>query len=275
MNNSTNNKNCLAKLFKSEEVFIIEDTEKCTFWFKADDIATILDIKKIKNSIQNFGDDEKKLIEINTIKGNRKANFVSSNGLYRLLFNSQKPIGREFFKLAETLLDEEVEKLIRDQQEDQEENKLLKEDSLKQRQDMLLAHFDVHSKNVVYIIKIKDNDDGSYIIKLGHSMKGIRKRFLEHSVNYKRCGPIVLLDCFEVEKSYDFEQYMHSRLKKHAVKNLAGHEKEIELFLIGGDLTYKMVIDMINNNIHRYREWTMASFLVKWSSICANEETKS
>jgi prophage antirepressor-like protein len=254
MNNSTNNKNCLVKLFKSEEVFIIEDTEKCTFWFKADDIATILDIKKIKNSIQDFGDDEKKLIEINTIKGNRKANFVSSNGLYRLLFNSQKPIGREFFKLAETLLDEEVEKLIRDQQEHQEENKLLKEDSFKQRQDMLLAHFDVHSKNVVYIIKIKDNDDGSYIIKLGHSMKGIRKRFLEHSVNYKRCGPIVLLDCFEVEKSYDFEQCIHSMLKKHVVKNLPGHENEVELFLIGGDLTYKMVIDMINNNIHRYRD---------------------
>jgi hypothetical protein len=145
-------------------------------------------------------------------------------------------------------------KFRRDQEEYQEENKLLKEDACNQRQKMLLSQYGHRNKNIVYIIKVKDNDDGSYIIKLGQSIRGIRNRFQEHSANYKHYGGAVLLDCFEVEKSYDFEQYIHSRLKKHAVKNLAGHEKEIELFLIGGDFTYKMVIDIINANIHRYRD---------------------
>jgi prophage antirepressor-like protein/predicted phosphodiesterase len=253
MNNPIN-KNCLVKLFNDEKVSIIEDPDNCTFWFRADDIATILDIKRIRSSIHDFNEDEKKPIKIKTNGGLQKVIFISSNGLYKLLLNSQKPNAKKFLKMSGELMDEEVEKLIRDQQEDQEENKLLNEGVCNQRQKMLLSQYGYCNKNIIYIIKIKDNDDGSYVIKLGQSIKGIKNRFQEHSVKYNHYGGPVLLDCFEVEKSHEFEQYMHSRLKKHAVKNLAGHEKEIELFLIGGDLTYKMVIDMINNNIHRYRD---------------------
>jgi hypothetical protein len=252
MNNSID-KNCLVKLFNDEKVSIIEDPDNCTFWFRADDIAKVLDIKRIRSSIHDFNEDEKKPIKIKTNGGLQKVIFISSNGLYKLLLNSQKPNAKKFFKMSGELIDEEVEKLICDK-EDQEENKPLNEGVCNQRQKMLLSQYGYCNKNIIYIIKIKDNDDGSYVIKLGQSIKGIKNRFQEHSVKYNHYGGPVLLDCFEVEKSHEFEQYMHSRLKKHAVKNLAGHEKEIELFLIGGDFTYKMVIDIINTNIHRYRD---------------------
>ena len=60
-----------------------------------------------------------------------------------------------------------------------------------------------------------------------------------------------MLDCFAVNKSKDFESFIHNNeiIKCDRVKDLKGHETELELFLIGKNLTYKRLIDIINNNI--------------------------
>jgi len=104
---------------------------------------------------------------------------------------------------------------------------------------------------LVYIIKVKSYDNGEYIIKIGESRKGIINRYKEHKSKYEEC---LLLDCFSVDKSKDFERFLHHtfEIRENLVTNLEGHEKETELFLIGKKLTYQMLLKIINDNISSY-----------------------
>jgi hypothetical protein len=104
---------------------------------------------------------------------------------------------------------------------------------------------------IVYIIKVKNFDNGQYIIKIGQSRKGIQNRYNEHKNNYEN---ILLLDCFSVDKCKEFETFLHNheKIRCNRVTDLQGHEKEYELFLIGNNLTYQIVLDIINNNIQKF-----------------------
>jgi len=65
---------------------------------------------------------------------------------------------------------------------------------------------------------------------------------------YEEC---LLLDCFAVNKSKDFESFLHNHetIRGNRVADLKGHETELELFLIGKNLSYKTLLDIINNNV--------------------------
>jgi hypothetical protein len=104
---------------------------------------------------------------------------------------------------------------------------------------------------LVYIIKVKSYDNGEYIVKIGESRKGILNRYKDHKSKYEEC---LLLDCFSVDKSKDFERFLHHTfvIRENLVTNLEGHEKETELFLIGKKLTYPMLVKIINDNIDKY-----------------------
>jgi hypothetical protein len=107
--------------------------------------------------------------------------------------------------------------------------------------------------NMIYIIKVKINDNGTYIIKIGESRKGITERYNECKTKHKN-SKILLLNCFLVDKCKDFETFLHSHSTIHPTKvtNLLDHEKENELFLIGSTLTYKTVLKIIEDNIDSY-----------------------
>lgn len=119
-----------------------------------------------------------------------------------------------------------------------------------QNEKTLLEKFS-YKCSLIYIIKIKTVNNGEYIIKIGHSTKGIQSRYNEHKNNYDEC---ILLNCFSVDKSKDFESFIHNHneIRLNKVTNLFGHEKENELFLIGKELTYQMLLKIIDDNIHNY-----------------------
>lgn len=129
------------------------------------------------------------------------------------------------------------------------EIKLKKEKQL-EKQEFLLKEFST-IEPIVYIIKVKSYDDGTYIIKIGESRQGIVNRYAEHKTNYEE---ILLLDCFRVQKSNEFESFLHNHrdIRPSRVKDLVGHEKENELFLIGRKLTYQNVLNIITYNIKNY-----------------------
>jgi hypothetical protein len=129
------------------------------------------------------------------------------------------------------------------------EDKIIKQKEL-EREKVLLNEYN-NIGNMIYIIKVKNNDDGTYIVKIGHSTKGIKERYQQCKTNHTN---ILLLNCFQVDKSYEFEQFLHSHkdIQPNNVKNLQGHESEKELFLIGTTLTLKMVIKIIEDNIDNY-----------------------
>ena len=127
-------------------------------------------------------------------------------------------------------------------------NKETEEKLIKQKEKILLSEY-ANSGSLVYIIKVKTLNNGNYIIKIGHSTKGIQNRYNEHKNKYDEC---LLLNCFSVDKSKDFESFIHSEIKLNKITDLEGHEKENELFLIGKNLTYQILLKIIDDNIHNY-----------------------
>lgn len=129
------------------------------------------------------------------------------------------------------------------------EEKIIKQKEL-ERENVLLNEY-ASAGNMIYIIKVKTNEDGTYIVKIGESRKGITERYNECKSKHKDS---LLLNCFLVDKSKDFESFLHNHILifPNKCKTLKGHEKENELFLIGNMLTYKMVIKIIDDNIDHY-----------------------
>jgi hypothetical protein len=123
--------------------------------------------------------------------------------------------------------------------------KLLQEKA-QERQRVLLQEYN-KDISIVYIVKVKTYENGEYIIKIGESRRGITDRYAEHKSKYEEA---LLLDCFAVNRSKDFESFIHNheQIKLNQVTNLDGHSNERELFLIGKNLTYLMVSNIIKNN---------------------------
>ena len=133
----------------------------------------------------------------------------------------------------------------------QETNKKELDDKvLREREKMLLREYG-NIGSIFYIIKVKTNNDGTYVIKIGESRRGIQDRYNEHKTNYEET---LLLDCFLVDKSKNFEDFIlnHENVKFNKVTHLEKHESEKELFLIGKNLTYKMLLHIINTNIKSF-----------------------
>jgi hypothetical protein len=110
---------------------------------------------------------------------------------------------------------------------------------------ILLKEYGQIAGSLVYIVRIKQCEQGKYIIKIGESRKGIKNRLNEFKQKYG--AQVLILECFPVHDSAGFEKYLHhhSEIHPHQVKNLEGHEKEQELFMMGGELTYQRLLQII------------------------------
>jgi len=73
--------------------------------------------------------------------------------------------------------------------------------------------------SIVYIIRVKTLEHGNYIVKIGESRIGIKNRYSEHKHKYEEC---VLLDCFSVNRSSDFESFIHNheKIRLNKITNL-------------------------------------------------------
>jgi len=242
--------------------------------FRASDIGIILEINNIRMSIIDFDESEKRAVSSTDSTGRMQdVTFLTEKGLYKVLFRSRKPIAQRFQDWVCEVIKEirlngiyELQKEVDQKQKELEQtknemsaiettkNKEMEEKLIKQKEldneKFLLKQFN-NAGNMVYIIKVKTFENGSYVVKIGESRIGIMGRYNEHKSKYEEC---VLLDCFCVNKSKDFEHFLHSHsiIKPNIVKNLPNHDSENELFLIGGNLTYKVLSKIVNDNIDNY-----------------------
>jgi len=165
-----------------------------------------------------------------------------------------------FIKLEELLqeiLIEETNELkqqllqVEDKKKQEYEDKLAKQKFL-EREKILLKEY-ATSGAIFYVIKVKTFENGQYIVKIGESRIGITNRYKEHKSKYPEC---LLLDCFAVNKSKDFETFIkdHELIKENRVNDLLGHESELELFLIGKKLSYQKLLEIINNNLKYFNQ---------------------
>ena len=224
--------------------------------FRANDIGTVLEMTNIRATIQHFDESEKVVNTIDTLGGSQQVSFLTELGLYRVLCKSRKPIAVKFQKWACEIVKELRLKGVYDLQKQlsQVEDQKAKEYEIKlenqkilEREKILLNEYATIG-SIVYIIKVKSFDNKQYIIKLGESRRGIKDRYNEHKSKYEEC---LLLDCFAVNKSKDFESFLHNHefIRGNRVSDFKGHETEMELFLIGKNLSYKTLLDIINSNI--------------------------
>lgn len=257
----------LVKAFTSNSLnanILIKGTMKDPL-FKANDIGNILEITNIKQNLKDLEDDEKTTIDIPTPGGIQSVNFLTETGLYKILFKSRKPIAQKFQKWVCEVIKEirlngqyklENELQIKNDKLNKLENEKKnlevtnKNISVLEKQKLLLEQFN-REEAIVYIIKVKTLENGEYIVKIGESGGGITSRYNAHKTNYDEC---ILLDCFSVNKSRNFEKFIHGHpmIRPSKYKILPRHEKENELFLIGKELTYNILLNVIKENIHNY-----------------------
>jgi hypothetical protein len=129
------------------------------------------------------------------------------------------------------------------------EEKIIKQKEI-QNEKTLLEKFS-YKCSLVYIIKVKTYKNGEYVVKIGYSEQGILYRYNQHKTNYDEC---ILLNCFLVDKSHEFEQFLlkYSLIYQNKCKTLEKHENENELVFIGKNLTYKILLKIIEDNIDNY-----------------------
>ena len=256
--------NCIVKAFENNPIAILqEDVEnKKVYYFKASDIGKALGIVNIHSTIQNYEDEDERVIRkaYDPQKNLQDTSFLTSQGVYRLLYNSKKEAAKKFRKWAGNILDDiifnestELKKQLQEKDKqllikDQGIEKLIKEKPL-ERHNILLREF-ANIGSINYIVKVKTFNNGTYIVRIGESRQGILERYKEHNSNYDE--KVIILDCFIVKNSKKFETFLHEQFKKYKVHNLPGHEKENELFLIGEELTYSHILNVINQNIKYY-----------------------
>ena len=91
--------NCIIKAFENHPISILSEhkNDKKVYYFRASDIGKALELTNINVSIQNYDDDERGLRKAYTPEGGtQQALFLTSQGVYRLLYNSKKPIAKKF-----------------------------------------------------------------------------------------------------------------------------------------------------------------------------------
>ena len=90
--------NCIIKAFENCDISILQENtvnnDRKTYYFKASDIGKALNLANIRQSIQNYDSDEQVVRKAYDLRGcEQDTTFLSSQGVYRLLYNSKKEAG--------------------------------------------------------------------------------------------------------------------------------------------------------------------------------------
>jgi prophage antirepressor-like protein len=163
--------NCILKAFENNPISIIQEdlNDKKIYYFKASDIGKALNLSNIAVSIQSYDEDEKVVRKAYDLRGcEQDTIFLTSRGVYRLLYSSKKEIAKKFRKWASDILDDiifnqsiELKRQLEEQQKLIEEQKNLveeKTEQLKEQQKKLEFYENKPSKLLSsvtsYVIKI-------------------------------------------------------------------------------------------------------------------------
>jgi len=254
--------NCIIKAFENNNVSIIHEdiNNKKTYWFKASDVAKVLDLTNIRVSVQNYDDTEKGVRKAySSHGGNQETMYLSSQGIYRLLYSSKKSIAKQFRKWIGDILDDLIfnqGKELKIQLEKyhlelEEKNRLLEnqqKEFIKDKQEMLLSSY--NQKCIVYIIKINQN-----LYKFGNT-DNIKRRFKEH---YKEIGNnIELVYCIESKNNTLLENNLKEYLKTTTFRKeqVINNKNQTELIEIN-DTTLSIIkntLEIYNKDIYEDKE---------------------
>ena len=214
--------------------------------FQANQIAKILEIKNISDSLIDYSDDEKVLELIYTCGGSQKVLFLTEIGLYKLLGRSKKAIASTFQRwVIKTIKEIRINGIYKLNEENEIDKKLLKHNYDLNNHKTFLKAFD--KKNVVYICKFKNIDD-KLLVKIGSS-QDVKQRISHINNAYDNIEPSIL-DIIEIDNHIKFETFLHNHefIKKYYYP-FQNKENKIskETYLVNEE-ECKEFIKIINNH---------------------------
>jgi len=215
--------------------------------FQANQIGNMLGMVNIRKVLANYDNNLKVVTESYTLGGIQKTTFLTEAGLYRLLARSNKPIAEKFqLWMIQVLKEIRLTGEYKLKQQFEIDSKLIQQNAKIEIHNKLLQLY--HQKNVVYICKLKDENNHKFVIKIG-STQNIKERMTNISNTY---GVIPLvLDVFENYHHIKLENAIHSnesiRTLYYPITKLNGIITK-ETFIVN-DEEYKSVLCLINEEI--------------------------
>lgn len=240
---------CIVKAFESNNISIIKD-ENNKELFRASDVANVLEMSHVYRSTQNFTEKERIVQKCNTSGGPQDIIFLTTQGVYRLLYMSKKPIAQKFREWVGDILDDIIFnnsiELTRQLKEFELKLNNQKQITVNSVKDTLLYSYDL--KNVVYLIKIKDT-----LYKYGFS-DDIQNRFKSH---IREIGKdIQLIYCIESKNNVLLEKHLKKYLEESNIKinQIINTKNQTELFEINDIQTIINILELYNKDINQDKE---------------------
>ena len=240
MNEIIENTNCITKVFENHPIFIFNDNinnenNKKQYYFKANDIAKAIGIVNIRSSVQNFSDKEKGVHEVDTLGGKQESLFLTTKGVYRLLYGSKKPLAEQFRDWAGDILDDIIlnksQELIKKLVEKEEKIKQLEETHLnelliKENENKWLhnkaqtkASYKKYSENTEGLyVGAHILDANAFIYKIGKSIN-IKVRENNHTVSTSDLNKFQMIKAYLAPTDLHFcvESFVQELLKPFSI----------------------------------------------------------
>jgi prophage antirepressor-like protein len=210
--------NCIVKAFQNNNISIIKDNDN-KYYFRGSDIAKALEITNIRSSIQNFTDKEKGVRKVDTLGGPQDIIFLSSHGVYRLLYSSKKKIAEQFREWVGDILDDiifnqskELKKQLEESKKTLEEKDKLLELERRERNKLLNRKFyNAKPGHLIYLFRDSEGPNASY--KIGKTENIIQREDFYSKLT--KSGSIIYiqycLNCHVVER------VLHHMLDKYRI----------------------------------------------------------
>jgi prophage antirepressor-like protein len=232
--------NCIIKAFENNPISILKENSnnKNLYYFKGTDIAKALNIINIRQSIINYDDDERVVRKVYDPYGTLQDTiFLTSQGVYRLLYNSKKELAKKFRKWTGNILDDiifnESKELKRQLEEKNKELESTKKQLETKTKLKVKKWYQEEPGHIIYGYKSNEQDKDS-IITIGKT-KNVKKR----ESSYMTCNQSGVM--FYAKRCYNCdlaEKVIHHILDKYR------EESNKEWFNISEELTI-YVIDIV------------------------------
>ena len=249
--------NCIVKAFENNPIAILHEdiNNKKVYYFKASDIGKALGIVNIHSTIQNYEDEDERVIRkaYDPQMNLQNTTFLSSQGVYRLLYSSKKEIAKRFRKWAGNILDdiifnqskelkrqiEEKDQLLENNKKElQQTQQQLKKEKIHKNQILRRKYYDMKQGDAIYLYKDDENNERS-LLKIGKS-KNISEREKDYSNMSKNGSIIYVKRCLNCDLT---ESLLHHLLDKYRINSMQ------EWLELPSEEFGKQIIDTIINLI--------------------------
>jgi hypothetical protein len=178
--------------------------------------------------MQDLNETEKILIPTETNRGFQKVSFLTEKGLYKVLFNSNKPIAKDFQNWIYDVIKEirltgkyELEKKLKEKEKEIEEKdkkiKCVTDEKIFLETEKKKLQKETKKEPVIYIYQTDTRKNEKYYLKIGCT-----ENIDERVIPYNSTHPFGKMVYFVKVKKYDLtkiEKFIHYLLKEYCIKS--------------------------------------------------------